>query len=58
LGAKSVCLPFFDRFSPFSTVFAGAPDRESFDVSSAWRATPLFTPLENGEDGENDNATV
>jgi hypothetical protein len=52
VGAKSVCLPFFDHFSPFSTVFAGAADRESFDVSNAWRATPFFAPLKNGENGE------
>jgi hypothetical protein len=58
LGAKSVWLPFFDRFSPFSTVFAGAADPESFDVSTAWRATPLFAPLENGENGEDGERRV
>jgi hypothetical protein len=53
-----VCLPFFDRFSPFSTVFAGAADRESFDVSSAWRATLFLQPLKNGENGEDGERRV
>jgi len=48
-----VCLPFFDRFSPFSTVFASAHDPESLGVSSGWRRAPFPRPLKNGENGEN-----
>src|SRR5262245_11203468 len=30
---KTLVPPFFDRFSPFSTVFPGGPDRNLFDDS-------------------------
>jgi hypothetical protein len=48
-----VCSPFFDRFSPFSAVFAPGADPESLDRSSSWCRAPFSKPLENGENGEN-----
>jgi len=48
-----VCSPFFDRFSPFPTVFASKADVDSLDGSSGWSRAPFLKPLKNGENGEN-----
>jgi hypothetical protein len=53
VGSKKRVFTVFRPFSPFSTVFAGAADPESFGISSAWRTAPFFAPLKNGENGEN-----
>jgi hypothetical protein len=50
---ESVCLPFFDHLSPFSTVFASTGDPESFGISRSWRAARFSDRLKNGENGEN-----
>jgi hypothetical protein len=50
---ESVCLPFFDHLSPFSTVFASTGDPESFGISRSWHAARISNRLKNGENGKN-----
>ena len=39
---KTVVSPFFDRFSPFSTVFPSGLNRDSFDQSGVAPFSGLF----------------
>jgi len=50
--------PFIDHFSSFSTVFLASGIPETVGTSSAWSRAPFFTPLKNGENGENGEATL
>ena len=49
---KTVVSPFFDRFSPFSTVFAAELIRDSFGKSGVGPFSISSTPLKNGENGK------
>jgi hypothetical protein len=51
--AKTVVSPFFDRFSPFSTVFAAELIRDSFGKSGVGRFSISSASLENGENRKN-----
>jgi hypothetical protein len=50
---KTVVPPFFDRFSPFSTVFPAELSRDSFGKSGVAPFSGRAAPLKNGENGEN-----
>jgi hypothetical protein len=54
----TVFSPFIDRFSPFSTAVPACRSPESSGASSACSRAPGFAPSENGEIGENGNATL
>jgi hypothetical protein len=44
-GVKILVPPFFDRFSPFSTVFPADPNRDSPEESGARPFSPVVRPL-------------
>jgi len=50
---KTVVPPFFDRFSPFPTVFPADLNRDSFDKSGVAPFRISATPSENGENRKN-----
>jgi len=50
---KVACPPFFDGFSPFSTVFPIELNRESLDESGIGPFSGSPAPSRNGGNGEN-----
>jgi hypothetical protein len=50
---KTGVSPFFDRFSPFSTVFPAALSLDSSGKSSVAPFSVSSAPLENGENRKN-----
>jgi hypothetical protein len=56
--AKILVPPFFDRFSPFLTVFPAGGMGRLCALSKTWPPTPFLAPLKNGENGENGKVAV